>query len=271
MRTTVAFLAANILVFIAGVSELIDYERFHEAQMAILNVRTLIFAGLAAYAGGMSYVLYRGVAGLFESARTAAYGMFVALNAILVVWGLVEISDYYSKMIVYVPVFNPRMVVMLLGVAFAGGVAYLFYKRGMQTAAAGYFITAHVLLILLGTAEILDYHFKLLLPDVASYDLRDSINQQASMYVTGYLVLYGFIALVSGLLRRFALLRNIAIATLLVAITKVFLFDIRELDEIYRIVALLVLGIALLVVGYLYYKYKDRTESSGTITPDHHA
>jgi len=41
-------------------------------------------------------------------------------------------------------------------------------------------------------------------------------------------------------------------------VRSLFLIDVWILSEIYRVVAFLFLGITLLVVGYLYYRFKDR-------------
>lgn len=339
-RVKTAFVIANILVFIACVSELSDYHP--KVYHAILNTRTLIFALGMAYAGVVSFFLYKGIPKLFSPVHGVAKGMFAAFNIVFAVWGMIEIGDYYQHLDPknYVAIFNIRTLVLSIGIAYAGCMSYFFKKYsknnsdllewpsiffvgtnvlialwvlfeysnfyqhiGIYTAifnvrflvlllaiiytatvsfvfynkksggsgssvGAGYFITTNVFLLFLGLIEILDYHNKVLVTSGMSQDAIRLINQQASMYVTGYLVVYGFTALVVGLMQRFVLLRNIAITVLGIAIIKVFLNDVWNLGTIYRIVAFLLLGIALLVVGYLYNKYKDRL-GSVTSTNDH--
>ena len=256
-RVKISFIMANILVLISGISELGDYYRFREEYMAIFNARTLIFAIGVAYAGTVSYLLYKGIPNLFHAMKDIAKSMFVIINILLFIYGISEIGDYYNYLEEYNAVFNIRSLIMLLGVAYAGVVSFVLYRKVSRNeellAAPGFFIAANVLLLLLGIVEIVDYH-----NHVLGAAHNKEVSQQMIMFITLLFAIYGFIALAIGIATKFATLRKIAIVVLGIAIIKVFLVDIWFQDSVYRIIALLSLGITLLVVGYLYYRYKER-------------
>ena len=62
----------------------------------------------------------------------------------------------------------------------------------------------------------------------------------------------GAIAFVSGLRSRVAELRQVGLALLALATTKVFLFDLASLDVAYRVISLIALGLLLLVSAWLW-------------------
>jgi uncharacterized membrane protein len=64
--------------------------------------------------------------------------------------------------------------------------------------------------------------------------------------------LYGTALVVIGLARSYAPIRYFAIGVLAVTIGKVFFLDMAELDRIYRVGSIIVLGVLLLVTSYLY-------------------
>lgn len=64
--------------------------------------------------------------------------------------------------------------------------------------------------------------------------------------------LYATVLVVIGLARDYAPIRYFAITVLAVTITKVFFFDMAELDRIYRVGSIVALGVLLLVTSYLY-------------------
>ncbi len=69
---------------------------------------------------------------------------------------------------------------------------------------------------------------------------------------------YGGAMLVIGFWRKNRLLRMMALVLLVLAIAKVFLWDLRSLDNAYRIIAFIVLGVILLVVSFLYQQLERR-------------
>jgi uncharacterized membrane protein len=64
--------------------------------------------------------------------------------------------------------------------------------------------------------------------------------------------LYGTALVVIGLARSYAPIRYFAIGVLALTIAKVFFLDMAELDRIYRVGSIIVLGVLLLITSYLY-------------------
>jgi len=74
--------------------------------------------------------------------------------------------------------------------------------------------------------------------------------------------LYASALILIGVKRQSALLRWQALVLFGLAVAKVFLYDISYLDRFYRIVSLLILGVLLLVVSFLYQKKISRERST---------
>ncbi len=76
---------------------------------------------------------------------------------------------------------------------------------------------------------------------------------------------YGAVLVAIGLIRRNASLRWIGMALLAITIVKVFSLDLRELDIVYKILALLGLGLVLIAVGFGYQRLvRDQAEQGRT-------
>jgi uncharacterized membrane protein len=73
---------------------------------------------------------------------------------------------------------------------------------------------------------------------------------------------YASALILAGVKRQSALLRWQALVLFGLAIAKVFLYDISYLDRFYRIISLLILGVLLLVVSFLYQKKISRERST---------
>jgi uncharacterized membrane protein len=89
---------------------------------------------------------------------------------------------------------------------------------------------------------------------VAFTDLH--LAQQLSLSLVW--AIYGGAILCVGIARRSKLLRVMSLLLLGLTIFKVFLFDLSSLDKLYRIISFIVLGAILLVVSFLYQRYRQR-------------
>lgn len=69
---------------------------------------------------------------------------------------------------------------------------------------------------------------------------------------------FGLLLLIGGLIRRRAALRWASLAVLILTAAKVFLYDMRELEDLYRVFAFLGLGAVLLALTYLYQHFVFR-------------
>lgn len=70
--------------------------------------------------------------------------------------------------------------------------------------------------------------------------------------------LYGLVLLAIGMARRSVSLRWVSLAVLLLAIAKVFLYDLGELRDLYRVLSLLGLAFSLILVSFGYQRFVFR-------------
>ena len=69
--------------------------------------------------------------------------------------------------------------------------------------------------------------------------------------------LFALALILRGIWKNLRALRYIGLGLFTIVAGKVFFVDLSQLDQIYRIVAFLVLGILLLVGSFIYLKYRD--------------
>jgi uncharacterized membrane protein len=62
--------------------------------------------------------------------------------------------------------------------------------------------------------------------------------------------------IVAGIRRRYAPIRYLAMVILAVTILKVFTADLAELDQAYRVLSAIGLGVLLLIASFLYQRFK---------------
>ena len=70
-------------------------------------------------------------------------------------------------------------------------------------------------------------------------------------------IVYALITIAWGMYSRFRALRLMALALLGVAVFKIFLLDLSQLDRFYRIISFVSLGVVLIIASFFYQKYKD--------------
>src|SRR5262249_58155552 len=73
---------------------------------------------------------------------------------------------------------------------------------------------------------------------------------------------YATLLIVVGLRKHYVPIRYFAMTVFVITIVKVFAIDLAELDRLYRVVSVIVLGIALLLTAYLYQKHAPEARSA---------
>lgn len=86
---------------------------------------------------------------------------------------------------------------------------------------------------------------------------ESSLLNTLHLVLSGVWILYGIIVVVVGFLRDVRSIRLGGIALLGLAILKVFLYDLNSLEQPYRIVSFIALGVILLGASYLYTRYRS--------------
>lgn len=69
---------------------------------------------------------------------------------------------------------------------------------------------------------------------------------------------YALALLVFGIMKKSTLARKFAMILFSITVAKAFLYDTASLDNLYRFISFMVLGVLLLFSGYLYHRFKDR-------------
>jgi len=71
---------------------------------------------------------------------------------------------------------------------------------------------------------------------------------------------FAIVFLIYGILKNAKVFRRVSLILFAVTIAKVLIFDLRELDQIYKITAFIILGLIILVAAFAYVKYKENFE-----------
>ncbi|MDE2021852.1 MAG: DUF2339 domain-containing protein, partial [Patescibacteria group bacterium] len=114
-------------------------------------------------------------------------------------------------------------------------------------------LCANVVAILVGTSEIQTYF-----TPIASYGADSSA---ARIAISIFWLAYGVVGLLVGIMKRSTFCRQFAIVLFVITTLKVFLYDSLMFSDLYRFMSFITLGLILLIVGYLYVRFKERIRS----------
>ncbi len=242
-----------------------------------------------------AYWAVRGATGAWSMARTGLQSMVWTAIGVTIAWlglvwqqqwmravggllltvaiGLVIWLQFARVPLTYVVMANSRVTSVVVVIALLVGLARLYRQYGQPQAAtipafAVLVLTANALMLLLLTSEATAY-WRLrdgLSTSAAGLNsmadgqfARDQFAREMTLSITWALYATGLI--VAGIRKQYAPVRYLAIAIFGVTIGKVFLFDLPRLGEIYRVLSIIGLGIALLVTSYLYHRFRSRLQS----------
>ena len=79
-----------------------------------------------------------------------------------------------------------------------------------------------------------------------------------SLALSGVWTLYGLIMLVCGIIWKYRAVRIMGLSLLGIVIAKTFIYDVWMLERLYRIIAFISLGVALLLASYFYQTHRDK-------------
>jgi uncharacterized membrane protein len=184
---------------------------------------------------------------------------------LLVVVARVLDMNFFGTPAGFEAIWNPRAGATLTIVAATYTMSY-FLRRTLGAAEArssheyaGLLVGANVLTLLLISAEINSYwHLRTMDDATASFSLMASLSVAWAVYGTALVIV--------GIQRRYAPLRYLAIALLLLTVAKAFLVDLSALGGIYRIVGFMGLGICLLLGAWLYQRFRGIILGGGSST-----
>jgi uncharacterized membrane protein len=216
---------------------------------------------------------------LVESAVLLAIGVkaksdllriFAGCALALGVCRLLFIDDFSTQTLV----FNARFATFLVAIAIMAGIVaagerYASEKEMPLVKLAG--IALNLLALIALTREANDYfsrHIAELYQQRNMYDTSRQLEIARDFSFSAIWIIYGAALMVIGFWKRSAFIRWQAMVLVAVTIGKVFLYDSRYLQQIYRILSFITLGVMLMAISYAYhrdwFKLSPRKTDSGT-------
>lgn len=150
----------------------------------------------------------------------------------------------------YVLLFNIRLLSAVVITVVLGAIATMIHKHrdqlitDEQSLLMFYYIGINATLLWALSLEVTDYYA----------DNESSRRVGLSVLWLGY----ACIALVIGIIDKLRFVRQFAIGLLGITVFKIFLYDTANLSDVYRFISFITLGVILLLVGFAYYRFKDR-------------
>jgi len=234
-------LLANVFTIIFLSLDLWDYLASSRVQLLSLTVFWCAYAAVL-----------MGVGVLARDSRVRWTGVILLTMAALKTAAI----DMLTKPEPFRLIANPRMLAAVCVIAAASFCATLLWRgrkevtdeeRSLPAILA---LAANLFALVFGSLDLWSYF-----GTTGPLAMRSSAQQLA---LSTFWSIYALAAMSVGIWRRLKPVRLFAMALLYVAIVKVFLFDLRFLEQPYRIVSFFGLGVILLVVSLLYTRFEER-------------
>jgi uncharacterized membrane protein len=181
---------------------------------------------------------------------------------------------FFDNFNVQTLIFNARFATFLVAIAILGGIVAAGERYGSErempfVKLAG--IALNVLALVALTSEANGYFSRQITAMYQHGNMYEATRQleiARDFSFSAIWILYGAALMVIGFWKRSAFIRWQAMVLLAVTIGKVFLYDSRELQQIYRILSFIALGVMLMAVSYAYhrdwFKLSPRKSGGGT-------
>lgn len=152
------------------------------------------------------------------------------------------LAEYYNRGVFYIGIrYVSYGFVALLIFAIYSNVKTFFTSTDFKRA---FYVVMHITILWVASSELINW-----------MDLAGSEQS----YKLGLSILWGLYAvllIVLGIIKRQKYLRIAAISLFAITLVKLFLYDLASLDTIGKTIVLVSLGVLLLIVSFLYNKYK---------------
>lgn len=229
-------------------------------EKSFSRLMTLVLVWLA-YAVTMAWIALRGKSGILLLCGIGALG----LAMIVTVLG----GASYEPIREFTTVLNIRLVAFIALVAATLVIARWVgpIQSKLKLPLKGILQTAAVLIIFeLLTVEAADSFGRSITlltdsymnsPQGVPYARIDMLSSWEQLVISGLWLLYSAVLMVFGIIRRLRSLRVIAFVLFGLTILKIFIYDLSFLDTLYRIFSFIGLGVILLVISFLFQRYRD--------------
>ena len=197
----------------------------------------------------------------FHSIRFFAYGVF-ALTALKLLY-----EDTPVEALTHDPVLNLRVLAFSVSIVALSFSAFLIWKSPQRLTTyerdswAVYPIMiglANFWTIWILTAEVLDYFnhnmTTLRFMEGSRAEIQAMENAQ-NLSLTVLWAVYALVLLAVGIIGKLRAVRLAGLALLTIPVAKVFVYDVFQLEQAYRVAAFIGLGALLLIGGYLYQRF----------------
>jgi uncharacterized membrane protein len=196
--------------------------------------------------------------------------IFAGCTLALGVCRLLFFDNFHTETLV----FNARFATFLVAIAILAGIVAAGERYGSErempfVRLAG--IALNLLALVALTSEANDYFNRQI---AALYQHRNMYEPARQLEIardfsfSAIWIVYGAALMVTGFWKRSAFIRWQAMVLLAVTIGKVFLYDSRELQQVYRILSFIALGVLLMAISYAYHRdwFKLSPRNSGDAT-----
>ena len=193
--------------------------------------------------------------------------IFAGCTLALGVCRLLFIDNFSTQMLV----FNARFATFLVAIAIMAGIVVAGNRFASEREKpfimmAGIALNALALIAL--TREANDYftrHIAETYQQRNMYEASRQLEIARDFSFSAIWILYGAALMIVGFWKRSAFIRWQAMVLLAVTIGKVFLYDSRELQQVYRILSFIALGVMLMAISYAYHRdwFKLSPKKSG--------
>jgi len=182
--------------------------------------------------------------------------IFAGCALALGVCRLLFIDNFYTQTLV----FNARFATFVVAIAIMAGIVaagerYASEKEMPFVKMAG--VALNLLALIALTREANDYfsrHITELYQQHNMYEAARQLEIARDFSFSAIWILYGAAMMVVGFWKRSAFIRWQAMVLVAVTIGKVFLYDSRELQQVYRILSFIALGVMLMAISYAYHR-----------------
>jgi uncharacterized membrane protein len=206
---------------------------------------------------------------LFVGVKSDAHFLriFAGCTLALGVCRLLFFDNFHTETLV----FNARFATFLVAIAILAGIVGAGERYGSErempfVKLAG--IALNLLALVALTSEANDYFNRQI---AAMYQHRNMYEPARQLEIardfsfSAIWIVYGAALMLAGFWKRSAFIRWQAMVLLAVTIGKVFLYDSRELQQVYRILSFIALGVLLMAISYAYHRdwFKLSPKKSG--------
>jgi uncharacterized membrane protein len=207
---------------------------------------------------------------LFVAVKSEAHFLriFAGCTLALGVCRLLFFDNFHTETLV----FNARFATFLVAIAIMAGIVAAGERYGSErempfVKVAG--VALNLLALIALTREANDYfsrHIVELYQQRNMYQATQQLEIARDFSFSAIWIVYGAALMITGFWKRSAFIRWQAMVLLAVTIGKVFLYDSRELQQIYRILSFIALGVMLMAVSYAYHRdwFKLSPRKSGS-------